>query len=189
MSPVNPRFSADELRQFAGKTVPDCIKPNLDILFCGINPGLYTAATGHHFARPGNRFWPALFAGGLTPRVLHPSEEATLLDLGMGITSLIQRATVGEADLSKEEYQAGALRLEKTVKQYKPRWVVVLGMGAYRKGFGEPKAALGLQARTIGQVNVWLLPNPSGLNAHFTPKVLAILFNELRIAAGMPKRN
>lgn len=179
---TNPRFSADELRQFAGKTVPDVIAPDLQVLFCGINPGLYTAATGHHFARPGNRFWPALYAGGFTPRLLHPSEEGELLRQGIGITSLIQRATLGESDLTTAEYIAGAQRLIQTVETYKPKWVVVLGMGAYRKGFREPTATVGLQERTIGDTRVWLLPNPSGLNAHFTPKILAQLFAELRQA-------
>ncbi len=150
------------------------------MLFCGINPGLWSGATGHHFARPGNRFWPALHAAGFTPRVLNPFEEAELLSHGCGITSFVNRATATAAELSDAELIEGALRLQKTVRKYRPAMLAILGIGAYRTGFGRKKAGLGLQAETIGETRVWVLPNPSGLNAHQTPASLAKLFAELR---------
>jgi len=164
------------------KTIPDIIARNLQVLFCGINPGLWSGATGHHFARPGNRFWPALHAGGFTPRVLKPFEETELLDYGCGITSFVNRATATAAELSDAELIEGALRLQKTVRKYRPAMLAILGIGAYRTGFGRKNAALGLQAQTIGETRIWVLPNPSGLNAHQTPASLAKLFAELRNA-------
>src|SRR5215813_6072452 len=116
----------------AGKTVPDVIAADLAVLFVGINPGLYTAAVGHHFARPGNRFWPALHAGGFTPRVFSPFEERSLLDLGCGITNLVSRATATADELDEDELLAGARRLARAAKRWRPRWVAVVGVGAYR---------------------------------------------------------
>lgn len=164
------------------KTIPDVIALNLNVLFCGINPGLYTAATGHHFARPGNRFWKALHLGGFTPYLFHPSEQDKLLDLGYGITNVVKRASLNAAALSTEEFIAGGKDLEARVREYQPKWLAVLGVGAYRKAFDKPKAKIGRQSEKIGSTNIWVLPNPSGLNAHYTPQALGELFKELHQA-------
>src|SRR6188508_1607200 len=148
------------------RRVPDVIVPDLAVLFSGINPGLYSAATGHHFARPGNRFWPALHAGGFTRGIVAPWEERELLELGLGITNLVARATASAAELMPAELVAGRRRLERKVARYRPAWVAVLGVGAYRMGFGQPEARLGRQSERLGPAGLWLLPNPSGLNAH-----------------------
>ena len=171
-----------EVRAAAGKTVRDVIAPNLRVLFCGINPGLYTAAVGHHFARPGNRFWPALYAAGITPRLLSPFEERELLGLGYGITNVVRRATAGENDLSPAELVAGGRRLARTVRRYRPRCLALLGVGAYRAAFARPKAQPGRQPERLGDAVLWVLPNPSGLNAHYQPQQLAELLRELRLA-------
>jgi TDG/mug DNA glycosylase family protein len=171
-----------ELLAAEGKTVPSVIAPNLRVLFCGINPGLYTAAVGHHFARPGNRFWPALHASGFTDRLLSPFEERELLARGYGITNVVSRATATAAELAAGEYVAGGRKLAATVRRYRPAFLAVLGVGAYRTAFARPKAALGLQPESIGDTSVWVLPNPSGLNAHYQPKDLARMFQELRLA-------
>lgn len=176
------RPSKEEVLAAAGKTVPDVIAPGLRVLFCGINPGLYTAAVSHHFARPGNRFWPALLASGFTERLLSPFEEHELLTNGYGITNVVERATATAAELSAEEYVEGGRRLEAKVRRYRPIFIAVLGVGAYRTAFNKPKAKLGLQPEPIGETAVWVLPNPSGLNAHYQPKDLARLFRELRLA-------
>ena len=170
------------LEAAAGRTVPDVVATGLDVLFCGINPGLYTAWAGHHFARPGNRFWPALHASGFTPRLLHPSEERELLDLGLGITNLVTRATATAVEVGREELRDGSGRLAEVGERWRPRYVAVLGVTAYRAAFGEPKAILGEQPRRLGPARVWVLPNPSGLNAHYQPADLALLFAELRQA-------
>lgn len=172
----------DELLAAHGKTVPDVIAPGLRILFCGINPGLYTAAVGHHFARPGNRFWPALYAAGFTERLLSPFEERLLLKSGYGITNMVRRATASADELSAEEFIEGGRQLEAKAKRYRPKYIAVLGVGAYRSAFGHPKAKLGLQDETMSGARIWVLPNPSGLNAHYQPKDLARLFQELRCA-------
>jgi double-stranded uracil-DNA glycosylase len=169
-----------EIRAAAGKTVRDVIAPNLRVLFCGINPGLYTAAVGHHFARPGNRFWPALFAAGITPRLFSPFEEQALLPLGYGITNVVQRASAGENDLTPAELTAGGRRLVRKVRRLRPRCLAVLSVGAYRAAFARPKAQPGRQAETIGETAVWVLPNPSGLNAHYQPEALARLLAEVK---------
>lgn len=162
--------------------MPDVVAPDLRVLFCGINPGLYTAAVGHHFARPGNRFWPALYAASFTDRLLSPFEERQLLKLGYGITNVVERATATAAELSTEEFIEGGRRLQIKVKKFRPRFLAVLGVGAYRTAFAQPKATLGLQPELIANTHVWVLPNPSGLNAHYQPKDLARLFSELRRA-------
>jgi double-stranded uracil-DNA glycosylase len=158
------------------------IAPGLQVLFCGINPGLYTAAVGHHFARPGNRFWPALFAGGFTDRVVSPFAERELLALGYGITNVVMRATATADQLSREELRAGGESLRKKLKRYQPAFLAVLGLGAYRAAFERPQAIIGRQKEKFGNTNIWVLPNPSGLNAHYQAKDLARLFNELREA-------
>ena len=169
----------------AGKRVPDLIAPGLRVLFCGINPGLYSAATRHHFARPGNRFWPALHAGGFTPRVLKPWEERELLAWGYGITNIVARATASAAELRREEFVAGARRLAQKVKRYKPEWVAVVGIGAYRMAFGRPKAVVGPQPERLGSARLWLLPQPSGLNANHQMPELAAAFRQLHDARAL----
>ncbi len=149
------------------------------MLFCGINPGLYSAATRHHFARPGNRFWLALHAGGFTDRVLAPWEEHLLLPSGYGITNLVPRATAAAAELTPAEFVVGRRRLERKVGRHGPRWIAVLGVGAYRTAFGRPRATLGRQSETVGAAGLWVLPNPSGLNANHQIADLARLFREL----------
>jgi TDG/mug DNA glycosylase family protein len=164
------------------RTVPDVIDDKLKVLFCGINPGLYSAWARHHFARPGNRFWPALFASGFTNRLLRPEDELDLLDLGYGITNLVERATVGSGELTADELRAGgAVFVEKT-RKYRPRAVAILGVTAYRTAFDRPAAAVGPQPEAMAGALVWVLPNPSGLNAHFTPPALARIFRALRTA-------
>jgi double-stranded uracil-DNA glycosylase len=163
-----------------GKFVKDIIAPDLQVLFCGINPGLYTAAVGHHFARPGNRFWPTLHAAGFTPRLFDPSEERELLALGYGITNIVARASAAADALSDDELRAGGRALRRKVLRYHPRVMAVLGVGAYRVGFAQPKAKLGLQPQGIGDTMVWVLPNPSGLNANYQAADFARLFADLR---------
>jgi TDG/mug DNA glycosylase family protein len=171
-----------ELLAAANRRVPDLIAPGLKVLFCGINPGLYSAVIRHHFGRPGNRFWPTLYAAGFTDRLLDPREEAELLKLGYGITNVAERASAAADELSKDELVAGGKRLRARVKRYAPRFLAVLGVGAYRVAFDRPKATVGPQDETIGETRVWVLPNPSGLNAHYTPAGLAKVFRELRDA-------
>lgn len=159
------------------------IAPGLHVLFCGINPGLYTAYTGHHFAGPGNRFWPSLYAGGFTDRRLAPSEEQLLLERGYGITNVVSRATATAAELDAEEFVMGGRVLARKVRRFAPRILAVLGIGAYRAAFAQPRATLGLQPDLIEKTRVWVLPNPSGLNANYGAADLARLFRELREAA------
>jgi len=170
----------EQLLAATEKTVRDVIAPNLRVLFCGINPGLYTAAVGHHFARPGNRFWPALHAAGFTDRVLSPFDERELLKSGYGITNVVPRATVSADQLTKEEIVAGGERLRAKVLRYRPRVLAVLGLGAYRTAFSQPKATVGRQEDRIGDTILWVLPNPSGLNANYQAADLARLFRDLR---------
>jgi TDG/mug DNA glycosylase family protein len=165
-----------------GRTVEDVIAPGLRVLFCGINPGLYTAVTGHHFAGPGNRFWPALYASGFTPRLLRPDEERELLDWGLGITNVVPRATAAAAELGPEDYESGGRLLTEKLMRYRPAFLAVLGIGAYRTAFGQPGAAIGPQPEAIGETRLWVLPNPSGLNANYQAPQFAALFGELRAA-------
>jgi TDG/mug DNA glycosylase family protein len=176
------RPSKAELLAAAGRTIPDLVAPNLRVLFCGINPGLYSGATGHHFARPGNRFWPALHLAGFTPVRLQPWEERRLLEYGCGITNLVARSTATAAELRPEEFIAGRSRLERLVRRYRPRWVAVVGIGAYRTAFERPRATLGQQSETLGPAQLWVLPNPSGLNANHQLRDLAAAFRALRRA-------
>ena len=175
--------TSQELKAAEGKIVSDLIAPGLKVLLVGINPGLYSGVTGYHFARPGNRFWPALHLGGITPRRLQPSEEQELLALGYGITAMVRRATATAQALKPQEYRDGARQLEEKVRTYQPKLVCFLGIGAYRTGFNRPKAQLGLQEETIAGVPVWVLPNPSGLNAHFTVEDFGRMLAEVREAA------
>lgn len=161
------------------KFIPDVLAPGLRLVFCGINPGLYSGATGHHFARPGNRFWPTLHLAGLTPRLFSPFEDRELLKLGLGMTNLVRRTTAAADELSDEELRRGAIRLERKLAKLRPRRVAVLGVGAYRAAFGCKKAVMGRQEETLGGCELWILPNPSGLNAHYRLQDLAKLFREL----------
>jgi TDG/mug DNA glycosylase family protein len=170
------------------RRVPDVIAPRLDILFCGINPGLYSAAAGHHFAGPSNRFWPSLRVAGFTPTQLRPADEAALLPLGLGITNLVSRTSSTASQLSTQELSRGARQLTRKLLAFQPRILAVLGLGAYRLAFGDPGAICGLQQRTIGQTHLWLLPNPSGLNAHHSSAELVRLFRALRRYAHLPRR-
>jgi TDG/mug DNA glycosylase family protein len=170
----------EQLLAATEKTVRDVIAPDLRVLFCGINPGLYTAAVGHHFARPGNRFWPALYAAGFTDRLLSPFEERELLKSGYGITNVVARTTATADLLTKEEIVAGGERLRAKVLRYHPKVLAILGLGAYRTAFNQPKAIVGRQPDLIGQTTLWVLPNPSGLNANYQPAALARLFKELK---------
>jgi TDG/mug DNA glycosylase family protein len=163
--------------------VPDVVGDGLKVLFCGINPGLMTAATGHHFARPGNRFWPVLHLSGFTPRLMKPSEQGELPSHGLGITNVVARATARADELSAEEYREGGRLLSAKVERLRPGWLAVVGVTAYRAAFEDRKAVIGPQERTIGDTRVWVLPNPSGLNAHWTAATMAQEFGRLRVAA------
>ncbi len=177
------RPTPDEIAAAHGKKVADVIAPGLKVLFCGINPGLYSAAVRCHFGRPGNRFWPTLHAAGFTERRLTPSEQRELLRFGYGITNLVERATATAAELSAAELVKGGRILERKVIRYSPAIVAFLGVTAYRTAFRRPRAALGLQPEKLGTAAIWVLPNPSGLNAHYRPADLARLFRELRLAS------
>ncbi|MFC7814267.1 MULTISPECIES: G/U mismatch-specific DNA glycosylase [unclassified Streptomyces] len=177
------RFTPAELEAARDRLVPDVVADGLRVLFCGINPGLMTAATGHHFARPGNRFWPVLHLSGFTPRLLKPSEQGDLLAYGLGITNVVQRASARADELSPEEYREGGRLLALKVARLRPRWLAVVGVTAYRAAFDDRKAQVGPQERTIGDTRIWVLPNPSGLNAHWTAQTMAEEFARLRAAA------
>lgn len=178
-----PKPSAADLKAAVGESIPDVVAPGLDVLFCGINPGLYSAATGCHFARPGNRFWPALHAAGLTPRRLQPWERDELLASGCGVTNLVKRATVAADELSVAELRAGAHRLARKVARLRPRFVAVVGIGAYRVAFDRPRATMGRQPERLGNAILWVLPNTSGLNANHRPADFARAFRALAVAA------
>lgn len=171
-----------QLIEAAGKTVPDVIAPGLRVLFCGINPGLYTAAVGHHFARPGNRFWPALHQSGFTDRLLSPFEEQALLELRLGVTNVVARTTATAAELTPADFIKGGRRLRNKVRRFQPGVLAVLGVGAYRAAFARPKAVIGEQDERIAGARIWVLPNPSGLNANYQLPDLVKLFRQLREA-------
>jgi TDG/mug DNA glycosylase family protein len=175
--------SAAQLAAAAGTTLPDLVAPDLRVLFCGINPGLYTAAIGHHFGRPGNRFWKVIHLAGFTDRQLSPFEERRLLDRGIGVTNLVPRATAAAAELTPDELRAGAARVERLACGLRPRVVAFLGMLAYRSATRQPRAAMGLQPQRFCESRVWLLPNPSGLQARYQLAELVGLFAELHRAA------
>ena len=172
----------EQIQAAFGKKMTDVIGPGLKILFCGINPSLYSAAVGHHFARPGNRFWPTLYAAGFTDKLFSAFEDTRLLERGYGITNVVERATASAAELQPEEYAEGGKRLEAKVRRYKPKVVAVLGVGAYRAAFGKKDAVVGRQEERLGGAQVWVLPNPSGLNAHYRLDDLARVYKEMRAA-------
>ena len=185
MTPSFIKPTKQELQDAYGATIPDVIAPELKVLFVGINPSLYSGATGFHFARPGNRFWPALHESGFTDRLLHPSESEELLARGLGVTNLVARATTAATELTDAEIALSARRLRTMAGRYRPGWIAFLGIGAYRIAFRDKRATIGEQAGRIGGSGVWVLPNPSGLNAHYQLPDLARLFSELRMAAGI----
>lgn len=161
MQPQKRRLTKEELSAANGRTLPDIIAPNLKVLFCGINPGLYTAVVGHHFARPGNRFWPTLHAAGFTPRLYLPEEESNLLDLGFGITNIVDRATANAAELSAKELKEGGSKLEEKMMAYQPQVLALLSISAYRVAFGKATAGIGMQEQTIGNTRLWVLQTPA----------------------------
>jgi TDG/mug DNA glycosylase family protein len=177
------RPTRDQIVAARGKRVPDVIASGLRVLFVGINPGLYSGAVGHHFARPGNRFWKTLHGAGFTDRVLSPFEEEELLRAGVGLTNLVARATAGADELDPDELRRGVGRLSEKVGRYGPRFVAFLGLTAYRTAFGRAAATVGPQVETVAGSRTWLLPNPSGLNAHYQVPDLVRAFSELRRAA------
>lgn len=185
---MRSRPTKDELASARGKGLPDIIKPGLKVLFCGINPGLYSGAVGHHFARPGNRFWIALFRAGFTQRLLWPYEEHLLLDSGYGIINIVNNATAQASELSTEELREGARVIEKKLLRFHPRILAVLGIDAYRKAFGQPRAVLGRQPEKIAETTLWVLPSPSGINANYQMDALVRLFSELRVASSEGER-
>lgn len=174
-----------EIQGAIGKTVPDIIAPNLRLLFCGINPSLYSAVVGHHFARPGNRFWRTLHGAGFTDRLLAPHEGETLLQLGYGITNIADRATATADQLAPAELLAGHQALAAKVQRYQPQCLAILGIGAYRTAFKQPKAIVGRQTESLQDALLWVLPNPSGLNAHYQLEDLKQVYAALRIALEM----
>jgi double-stranded uracil-DNA glycosylase len=169
-----------ELEASADRLIPDVVAPGLRVLFAGINPGLYSAWTGHHFARPGNRFWPALHRSGFTPRQVQPAEQDELPRWGLGITNVVSRASARADELSRSETQLGGEVLRDKVRLLSPRWLAVLGVTAYRTAFEDPRATVGPQERVLGETRVWVLPNPSGLNAHYSAQALKDRFSALR---------
>ena len=177
------RPSSLDLAAARDKTIPDVVAPGLRVLFAGINPGLYSAAAGYHFARPGNRFWPVLCAAGFTDRVLRPEEQGQLLPLGLGITNVVARATASAGELSAAEIRAGGRVLTAKVERLAPRWIAIVGITVYRTAFDRPGATTGRQEQTLGGSQVWVLPNPSGLNASYQMDRLAEEFGRLRVAA------
>jgi double-stranded uracil-DNA glycosylase len=185
--PGTARPSPADLAAAANRTIPDVLPgpgEPLHVLFCGINPSLYSAATGWHFARPGSRFWPALHLSGFTPRRLAPAEQDLLGGYGLGITNLVARATAQAAELDPAELHAGGERLAALIADRRPRVLAVAGVTAYRTAFARPRAAIGPQPEHLGATQVWVLPNPSGLNASWTLPRIAEAFRELREATG-----
>lgn len=179
------RPSRAELEAARRRVLRDVIAPDLHVLFCGINPGLYSGATGHHFARPGNRFWPALYHAGFTSRLLTADEDRRLPEFGCGVTNLVGRTTASADELTADELEAGGQRLVRKVTRFRPRWVAILGVGAYRRAFGRPQAAVGRQSETLAGAGLWILPNPSGLNASYQLPALVEAFRDVRQAAGL----
>jgi TDG/mug DNA glycosylase family protein len=180
--------SRAELSAAEGKRVPDVVAPGLDVIFCGINPGLWSAAVGHHFARPGNRFWKVLHAAGFTEELLSPSDEHRLLRDGVGVTNLVSRATASAAELDRDELRRGGRNLGRKVRRLKPGIVAFLGLIAYRSAFDRPSAAVGEQAERLGGARLWLLPNPSGAQAHYQPDEMVRALRALRDAIQRERR-
>ncbi|MEV7875223.1 mismatch-specific DNA-glycosylase [Microbacterium sp. NPDC089188] len=184
-------FTRAELESFRDATVPDLVEPGVRLLFVGINPGLWTAATGTPFARPGNRFWPALVKAGILPRspayssALGEADRRLVFDAGIGVSNLVARATARADELTRDELRAGAHALAERVATWRPRVVAVVGLTAYRQGFDRAKAVAGRQDEAIAGCETWVLPNPSGLNAHDTVESLATAYAAPARAAGV----
>jgi double-stranded uracil-DNA glycosylase len=183
VTPRTARPTAADLAAARELTIPDVIAPGLRVLFSGINPGLYSAATGHHFARPGNRFWPALHRSGFTPRQFRPDEQEQLLGLELGITNIVARATARADELTAQELREGGEELLAKAVRLRAHWLAVVGVTAYRTAFGQARAVVGPQDLTAGDTRLWVLPNPSGLNASYQMDRLAQEFARLREAA------
>ncbi len=188
------RFTRDELKRFSGKTVPDLISDRVRLLFVGINPGLRTAAVQAHFAPRGNRFWPALHRAGITDRLIDassgfaPADREYLLRRGIGITNLVARATAGADELTAAELAEGARKLDRIIRRLSPRVVAVLGITAYRDAFHDSGAKPGKQASPYPATELWVVPNPSGRNAHASLEGLAAAYGEVARAAGISTR-
>jgi double-stranded uracil-DNA glycosylase len=174
-----PKPTPEQVRAAYNQKLPDILAPNLRVLFSGINPSLYSAAVGHHFARPGNRFWKSLHGAGFTDRLLHPSEDRSLLALGYGLTNLAERATARADELTLEDLCQGHASLSEKLKIHRPQCLAVLGISAYRTAFEQPKAVMGLQPEKLHETEIWVLPNPSGLNAHYKLADLQRVYREL----------
>ncbi|WUH96070.1 G/U mismatch-specific DNA glycosylase [Streptomyces sp. NBC_00433] len=181
-------MTPEQLTAARDRRLDDLLTGGLRVVFCGINPGLMSAWTGHHFARPGNRFWPALHVSGFTPRRFAPAEQEQLLGLGLGVTNVAARATARADELSTEELVEGGRLLTAKIALHRPAWLAILGVTAYRVAFADKHAQVGPQQRTLGATRIWALPSPSGLNAHWTPAALAEEFGRLRSAAFGPPR-
>lgn len=177
--PQLPKPTKADLQAAYNQQVPDIIAPDLKVLFCGINASIYSAAVGHHFARPGNRLWKTLYQAGFTDRLLDPAEDVRLLERGLGMTNIVARATARADELSAEELKQGYQTLVDKVMQLRPQWLAVLGITAYRIAFDERKAKIGRQPRQIGSTKIWVLPNPSGLNAHYQLADLVVVYGQL----------
>jgi len=182
---VQRKPTLEEIQAAVGKTVPDIIAPDLRVLFCGINPSLYSAVVGHHFARPGNRFWRTLQAAGFTERLLTPTEDRILLQYGYGLTNIVERATARADQLDTEELIRGQQQLLAKVQHYRPQFLAVLGISAYRTAFHQPKALMGRQHELLDSAIIWVLPNPSGLNAHYQLQDLTRVYQELKSAIAL----
>ncbi|TXR99676.1 G/U mismatch-specific DNA glycosylase [Streptomyces sp. col6] len=190
MTPESPRkrYSRADLEAARSAQLPDLVCPGLLVLFCGINPGLRSAASGLHFNRPGNRFWPALHLSGFTPRLFTPQEQHKLLPLGLGISDIVDRPTAAAQELTEEELREGGRHLTAKIERLRPAWVAPLGITGYRTAFAGPDAVIGPQESRIGPARVWVLPNPSGRNTHFPLPALTQEFARLRRACGIPDR-
>ena len=175
-----------ELQAAYGRTIPDLVAPGLRVLLVGINPSLWSGWSGRHFGRPSNRLWPTLHGAGLTARRLRPEDTDELLAAGIGITNLVARATARADELSDDEIRAGVPRLEATVRRWRPRAVAILGVTAYRTAFGRPRALVGRQPESVEGSQLWVLPNPSGLNAHYQQPDLDAAYRELVAALAEP---
>jgi double-stranded uracil-DNA glycosylase len=182
---VDWRPTAEQMAAAHGSTIPDVIAPDLGVLFCGINPGLWSAAVGRHFARPGNRFWPALHGSGFTPRVLTPAHQGEMLTFGLGLSNIAARATARADELTPEELHEGGRVLAAKVARFRPRWVAIAGITAYRTAFDRRHAAIGPQPERLSDSQLWVLPNPSGLNALWTTPRLTEAFRAFREATGL----
>lgn len=181
--PQTPPPTRQELRTAYGRTLPDLVGPEMQLVLVGINPSLLSAWRGYHFARPGNRLWPTLHAAGFTSVRFDPAQQEELLPLGIGITNLVARATARADELTADELRAGVAPLTRLIRRWRPPWVAFLGLSAYRSAFNRPRAVVGLQDESLAGARVWLLPNPSGLNAHYQQDALTAAYAQLRRAA------